>query len=432
MKKLFPFLAVFLLIPVISFPQLIEENFDYSITDSFSTVQSNWTTSSGTEAKVVSGSFSYTDYPSSGVGNKLQLSSSASSDYARSLPSSISSGSVYESFLLDVFNATGIKGNGTSGDYFIHYKSGNSNISRIYIREGTTGSVYQLGLGKTGSSTSSFLTSKELSYNTVYLVTFSYTFNTASTVDDEVELWVNPDLSGPEPIADLAFTDSTTDPVDIDKTCIRQSTTTINGEIDGIRVSTSWSTAPLPVELTAFNAIKLNDKVKLIWSTATEVNNYGFEIQRRKSSIDDWNYLGFVNGHGNSNTPHLYSFIVRNPKQGRNYFRLKQIDIDGQFEFSDIVEVNFNSRDYFILYPAYPNPCNPEAKENFYIKSSKNLTVLLYNELGEVVKSFFTNEYFESGLHSIVINGAGLPSGVYFLNFEGEGIHAVRKIVIAK
>ena len=111
----------------------------------------------------------------------------------------------------------------------------------------------------------------------------------------------------------------------------------------------------MPVELTSFTVKGNNNQVLLEWQTQTERNNYGFDIER-KSSLVDWKKISFIEGHGNSNSPKKYKYIDKNPASGSKYqYRLKQIDNDGKFEYSDIVEISLIPTE-FILSQNYPNP----------------------------------------------------------------------------
>src|SRR5690606_23034945 len=101
-------------------------------------------------------------------------------------------------------------------------------------------------------------------------------------------------------------------------------------------------TNPLPVELSSFSAVIIGSSVKLNWQTETEINNYGFEIERKvgssQSSIGNYEKIGFVNGNGNSNSPKQYTFTDEGLMAGKYNYRLKQIDDDGQFEYSKVIE----------------------------------------------------------------------------------------------
>ena len=128
-----------------------------------------------------------------------------------------------------------------------------------------------------------------------------------------------------------------------------------------------WIDSPFPVELTTFTVSAKNNFVLLNWQTATEVNNYGFEIQKSEvsSQNSEFETVGFVDGHGNSNSPKEYSFKDENVTAGTYKFRLKQIDNDGQFKYSKVVEVSLNQPAEFSLSQNYPNPFNPSTKIKF-------------------------------------------------------------------
>lgn len=409
---------------------IFEENFDYS-TGAFSTVQSNWSGSGATEANVVEGSLSYTLYPSSGIGNKLNILTTSSQDYQYSFSTSISSGSVYLSFLLNVPDLTGLQGNSATGDYFIHFKSGSSGIALLDIRKGSDDTFYQLGIQKKTGSTTLYLQTKQLSYNTTALIVLAYTFNSNSTTDDEIKLWINPSLAGGEPTADLVFSDSQTDPTDLDNVNIRQGTYTPNAYIDGIRVATSWSEAPLPVELKSFSASQSGNSVELNWRTATEVNNYGFEVQKSEAGGQEselmqssnfnnagWQKIGFVDGHGNSNSAKQYAFVDKKPFNGKNYYRLKQIDNDGNFKYSNEIFIDYNNRFDFYLYQNYPNPFNSSSVIKYTLDKKENVSFILYNQLGEIVFEF-PQGIKEPGTHQFNLNfektDKHLASGIYLL-----------------
>ena len=191
----------------------------------------------------------------------------------------------------------------------------------------------------------------------------------------------------------------------------------------------SDESAPLPVELTSFTAKVLNDIVQLNWSTATEINNYGFEIER-KTAVD-WQNIGFVNGNGNSNSPKQYSFTDNKPTGGNKFqYRLKQIDNDGQFEFSEIVEVEFAPNDY-VLSQNYPNPFNPVTKVRFAIPVAGRVSMKLYNAVGEEVKEIINQDY-DAGYHEVEINSSELASGIYLYKIVTNNFTGVKKLIILK
>ena len=138
------------------------------------------------------------------------------------------------------------------------------------------------------------------------------------------------------------------------------------GPISGAPLALEFGSNPsaLPVELSSFSAAVIGQNVKINWTTETEVNNYGFEVERCALSAEcqAWENIGFVNGSGNSNSPKNYSFNDKDVRGGKYSYRLKQIDNDGQFEYSNIIEVDINLPLEFSLNQNYPNPFNPSTK----------------------------------------------------------------------
>ncbi|MBP9056353.1 MAG: DUF2341 domain-containing protein, partial [Saprospiraceae bacterium] len=132
-------------------------------------------------------------------------------------------------------------------------------------------------------------------------------------------------------------------------------------------------TNPLPVELSALSAVVIGSSVQLNWRTETEINNFGFEIERSETQdarIAKWEKVGFVNGNGNSNSPKDYIFTDNNLVPGKYSYRLKQIDNDGQFEYSKTIQIDFNSPKKFELTQNYPNPFNPVTTISFELPIS--------------------------------------------------------------
>lgn len=198
---------------------------------------------------------------------------------------------------------------------------------------------------------------------------------------------------------------------------------------------------PLPVELTSFSATIIGTSIKLNWQTATEVNNYGFDIER--STLHDsyspsefngngpWEKIGFLNGNGNSNSPKYYSFVDDNVSAGSYSYRLKQIDTDGQFEYSKVVEVSFMKPSEFNLAQNYPNPFNPTTTIQFTLPQSGNVKLTLFNLLGQKIKTLL-NEYKEAGVHILNFNASDLNSGLYIYKLEANGLVRTRKMTLVK
>ena len=197
------------------------------------------------------------------------------------------------------------------------------------------------------------------------------------------------------------------------------------------RYTMAESTKPLPVELTVFTGRLVNDRVKLRWTTATEVNSYGFVIQR-KNSAGEYEEIGFVEGQGTKNTPSHYVFYDRDlPAQGILMYRLKMVDRDGTFEYSDEVEI-VAAPGSIGLKQNYPNPFNPRTSITFTAPESGLATLKIYNSAGKEVATIF-KETVEAGVQkSAFFDGTGLPSGTYVYVLQVGSYTESRKMMLVK
>ena len=199
----------------------------------------------------------------------------------------------------------------------------------------------------------------------------------------------------------------------------------------------------VPVELTSFTAQANNNEVVLNWSTATEINNSGFEINRIKlfsppSSLGNmnWNVIGFVPGFGTTTEPKSYSFTDEDISESNYQYRLKQIDFDGSYEYSNIVEVSILKADNFELEQNYPNPFNPATTISFNLQNDSQVSLIIFDVLGQQVTQLINRE-LEAGRHSINFDASSLRSGVYFYklrikNQSGTFFEAVKKMIFNK
>ena len=192
-----------------------------------------------------------------------------------------------------------------------------------------------------------------------------------------------------------------------------------------------------PVELVSFTADFYNGKVNLSWTTATEINNKGFEIQKKdKSKNDDWINLGFVSGNGTTTNTHTYYFSYEGNESGIYQFRLKQIDFDGTISYSDIAEVDIPVAEDFILYQNYPNPFNPSTKISFVIGRSSFVTVKIFDLLGNEV-AILVNEEKSPGNYEVEFNShfgevRNLVSGVYICQLETASAIQSKKMILLR
>ncbi|MDF1611763.1 MAG: T9SS type A sorting domain-containing protein [Stygiobacter sp.] len=429
----------------------LEENFDYS-TGTLTVNTSNWVESptGSTDIQVSFGNLNYLNYSSSDIGNLIILDGGASgrSGVYRKFTKQYTVGiTVYFSFLINVTSTSDMDINTSNGDYFFNSQNDTmSNIRNfIYVRQGSNSSKFNVGLAK-ASSTSLQWFSTELDINTTYLFVTSYTFVSGSN-NDIVKLWINPNLSGVEPSPDISIS-SGSDATDIALLQFRQNAKSGDMQIDGIRVSDSWSQAPLPVQLTSFTADLYYNNVKLNWSTATEVNNYGFEIERNivgtKLALSEkgWEKIGFVHGHGNSNSSKDYTFVDVNPPSGKVQYKLKQIDFDGTFECSSIVEVDIDTPQNFILKQNYPNPFNPTTTIKYTLpavilqnaEQSNNdylVTLKVFDILGNEVATL-VNEIQSAGNYEVKFDASKLSSGIYIYKLQTGKFLQTRKMLLVK
>jgi hypothetical protein len=200
----------------------------------------------------------------------------------------------------------------------------------------------------------------------------------------------------------------------------------VAGSRDGRIIAFSGGTEGIPVELSSFNATVTGSDVNLMWTTASEMNNRGFEIERKNISENEnpWEKIAFVKGKGTTTEINIYSYIDVNVDAGKYKYRLKQVDFDGSFIYSGEVEVIVGLPDNYTLEQNYPNPFNPVTVIRFSIPVESNVKLSVYNLLGEEVASL-VNENLKAGYHEVEWRGTDknnylLPSGVYFYRLESN------------
>jgi hypothetical protein len=182
----------------------------------------------------------------------------------------------------------------------------------------------------------------------------------------------------------------------------------------------------LPVGLTNFSATKNKNITTLNWTTLTEANNKGFAVEKSTDGVN-FSTIEFVNGVGNSNSKNNYSTIDKAPKVGLNYYRLKQIDVDGRFTYSSIATVKFEKTDVS-NFSFFPNPAKEMLKINVGVIENENATIKLMNTLGQTVISKTINK---SGSTSVIsFDISTMASGIYYLEFKNGSNSSVEKVVI--
>lgn len=186
----------------------------------------------------------------------------------------------------------------------------------------------------------------------------------------------------------------------------------------------------LPVELSSFTASVSNNRVQLNWATTTETNNYGFEIEKSVSG-SDWTKVGFVAGKGTTTEKQSYSFTVSGLSSvSKLKFRLKQIDADGRFEYSNILSVS-EIPHTLELSQNYPNPFNPTTNFAFTVPSKGLVRIAIYDVMGREIRSLMNKE-MESGSYSVILDAKDLASGIYFCKLAFNGQVVTKKLTLLK
>jgi len=207
---------------------------------------------------------------------------------------------------------------------------------------------------------------------------------------------------------------------------------TIRQIIAGVsgRFITPYDLAIIPVELTSFAGSSLNGNVELSWTTATELNNSGFEIQR---STDGYNFtkIGFAAGFGTTTEQKSYRYTDNTSKPGKHFYRLRQIDFDGTFSYSNTIEVYVTAPTVFALEQNYPNPFNPSTMISYSIPQNSFVTLKVYDVLGNEV-STLVNETKEVGTYAVRFDASGLSNGIYLYTIKANNFTSTKKMILIK
>jgi hypothetical protein len=187
--------------------------------------------------------------------------------------------------------------------------------------------------------------------------------------------------------------------------------------------------AIVPVELTSFYAEASGSQVSLYWSTASETNNQGFEIER--SAGEEFLVVGFVEGKGTTTETTNYSFTDAGLENGSYSYRLKQVDYDGTYEYSDETFAVVEGPVSFSLQQNYPNPFNPVTLIKYSIPKQDLVSVKVFDATGQEVASLM-HEVQEPGSYTVTFDGSTLSSGVYFYRIIAGDFNAVKKMSLIK
>jgi hypothetical protein len=400
------------------------EDFNYTATQALTL--NNWVQIGATTTNpisVVNTGLTYTGFTNSGVGNAAALTTTGQDVY-RDLPTSVSSGNVYISFMLNLSAAQ------ATGDYFLALLpsgSTSSFFSRFFAKSSSTG--YVLGVSKWTEA--AIYGSTVLSFNTTYFVVVKYSFSSTATNDDQATVYVlSSGIPTTEPTTSYVGPTAATanDQPNISRVTLRQGTAANAATlvIDGIRISGDWNSVPLPVLTKSFTVSTSNNSNLLKWTTATETNNSGFEVQR---SVNNGKYevIGFVKGAGNSRQLRNYSYTDAAELTGNVCYRLRQIDFNGNSEISKSTCVNISEEKITTEVLPTPNPFNNSLQINYATATEGNAHIEVVDMLGKV--QLQTNEHVNKGANSIHLNTETLPLGIYFLRVSQGGEVLTKRIV---
>ncbi|MBL0108331.1 MAG: T9SS type A sorting domain-containing protein [Ignavibacteria bacterium] len=433
MKNLFLALVILLMSSANSFPQLTDENFDYPAGDSLQ--QHGWVTIGtvfNNRMTVVSPGLSFPVYVNSGIGNAVTIDTNGQDVY-KDFSSPKVSGNIFASFLVNVKTAK------AAGDYFVSLLSSTSTTSlaaRVYAKD-SLGNI-AFGLAKTTETVqySPFVYSKD----STYLMILKYSIN-AGSANDSVSLFVynsSQNVPSSEPLPSIGPKGgSGADLTDAGRFALRQGTSSSSPRVtvDGIFVTTSWDNTALPVELSSFNYETLKGNVTLHWTTSSEINNAGFEVERSDVNgqiTDGWSRVGFISGNGTSSGSINYSFTDRNLSSGKYNYRLKQIDYNGNYEYFSLNSyVIIATPKNFFLGQNYPNPFNPSTVINYNIPQDSYVKIKLYDNTGREVLTLLS-EFISAGYYTINFNVSDLASGIYFYNINAGEYTATNKMMLVR
>ena len=232
--------------------------------------------------------------------------------------------------------------------------------------------------------------------------------------------------------SDLHLTGASNGDIDLAGIPISGITTDIDGDIRSTTApykGADEASLPVPVELVSFTASLVQGDVVLSWKTATEINNRGFEIERGANG--EFATIGFISGAGTTTQEQSYTFRDKQVATGLHNYRLKQIDLDGSYSYSNIVEVDVTTPFTFNLSQNYPNPFNPTTKISYSVPFDSKVTISVYSVTGELVMEL-VNDNVSAGSYSVDFDGSNLASGMYIYKMTAGSFTQTNKMMLMK
>jgi hypothetical protein len=414
---------------------IFTENFDYPPGD---LLRDHWISIApvGVSYMSITGiGLSFPDYANSGVGRAAKIDTSGPDanavffDYA-----GITSGNLYHSFMLNTFSAR------QEGDCFagiVPTVLSTPPFARVYVRD----SSGHLSFGIAKSSETPVYTTAKYSKNATYLIVAKYAFAPGAG-NDLVSLFV---YSDPPPYAEPA---PDAGPVgagiaDIGGACAFAlyqcyQSNSFGAVFDGLYIDDTWDNTVLPVELSGFSASAEGNDVTLFWSTSREMNNSGFDLERKSAHSALWMKAGSVKGRNTAGETQHYSFTDRNLAAGSYNYRLKQTDFSGGYEYFCLKdEIIVGAPEAFQLRQNYPNPFNPVTVIEFDLPEDAFVGLVIYDASGKEIETL-ADEFRTAGYHAVSFNASNLPGGVYFCRLVctasggNQYASAVKKMILIK
>ncbi len=214
-----------------------------------------------------------------------------------------------------------------------------------------------------------------------------------------------------------------------------------SNDVSGGITFTNPGNGSLPITLSSFTATAINqNRVRLNWSTLTETNNYGFEVQESQGNQNNYQTIpnSFVAGHGTTLEPQTYSFVDSSAPAGQWFYRLKQIDLDGTIHFTDGLQVDVLTGvaekplpKEFALDQNYPNPFNPSTRIEYAVPAASHVRLDVYNVIGQLVATL-VDEVRPAGYYAASFNASSFSSGLYFYRMTAGKASFLKKMMLVK
>jgi len=417
------------------------EDFDYPSGDSLTS--HGWSTNQSTITNAIlvsSEGLLYPNHPGSALGKAAQLHPSGQDVYHEF--EAATEGTVFVVLMIRAQAAA-------SGDYVLHLHpspQSTSYFARLFVRQAMNGNL-SFGIAKRGTNAAPTHVYSDSLYSLeeTYCLVLKYAFKPESSTDDEASLYVFPGtpLPAAEPPAPTVgpVTDATNDAATLGVVTLRQGDASRGPTllIDGLRICTTWD-ACLPVTLESFTAVALPEqRVQLSWTTTSELNCYGFNIQRAHGSPDLLTDIPgvFVQGQGTSLTPTSYAYQDTLPSPGTWFYRLRQSDLDGSSRYSETIQVELSTtvdrtpQHGFFLETNYPNPFNAETVIRFGVPLRMRVSVEIHNALG-MEMARLVDDFLDPGHYTLSLEARDWPGGVYFCRMRAAGLERVVRMVLVR